>query len=91
MLQYINGLDYDTRPDYARCKQILTAGLKKLGERDDGKLDFTMKATPAAKVKEKLLCCRLMGLPYCMEYCFRYLVVVLLKYRSSFSSTNYTS
>lgn len=52
-LDYISKLSFDAKPDYTKCRQLLRSGLKSLGLKDDGKLDFkSLKAIPAKKKKQ---------------------------------------
>ena len=49
-LEYTASLDFDTEPDYDRCRNFFKAGLKKRRLPCDGKLDFSATGkTPTAK------------------------------------------
>ncbi|XP_042238964.1 serine/threonine-protein kinase VRK1-like isoform X1 [Homarus americanus] len=50
-LEYVINLAFDEQPDYEKCRNILRAGLKARGYRDDGKLVF-MSATPVPPSKK---------------------------------------
>ena len=49
-MKYVVGLDFDTEPDYDKCRDIFKAGLKKRKYPFDGKIDFSAPKTPAKKV-----------------------------------------
>ena len=49
-LSYVVGLEYDTKPDYDRCRQMFSSALKKLRLPSDGKVDFSATKSPLKKV-----------------------------------------
>lgn len=49
-LEYTKGLEFDTAPDYDKCRDMFKKAMKKLKTPYDGKLDFSMPKSPAKKV-----------------------------------------
>ena len=49
-LNYVKTLEFDTAPDYDRCREMFKKAMKKLKIPLDGKLDFSAPKSPAKKV-----------------------------------------
>ena len=54
-LTYVSQLEFEARPDYARCKKIFSDALKRRKLPLDGKIDFSAPKSPVKKVR---LVCR---------------------------------
>ena len=74
-METVKLLDYVEKPLYQKLRDILLQGLKAIGSKDDGKLDFivvengSLKAKPVAKVS------------FVTEFSFGFPVTVCNKYR----------
>ena len=51
-LKYINTLEFDSTPDYDRCRAIFIDALKKEKHPLDGKIDFTAPKAPVKNNKK---------------------------------------
>jgi len=49
-VKYSASLQFNATPDYNHCRQILSQGIKEMGFKDDGKLNFTADLKTTAKV-----------------------------------------
>ena len=52
-LTYVAQLEFEARPDYARCKKIFSDALKRRKLPLDGKVDFSAPKSPVKKVREQ--------------------------------------
>jgi hypothetical protein len=64
-LEYTNSLEFDTAPDYERCKAMFRDALLAQKHPLDGKLDFT--APKVAKLKQKVCTMHRFVLAYCYK------------------------
>lgn len=66
-MESVKLLDYTEKPLYQNLRDILLQGLKAIGSKDDGKLDFSavengsVKTKPASKVGLDYCCFHLSG------------------------------
>lgn len=51
--KYVATLKYNDTPNYEKCRQIFETGLKKLGEKNSGELNFNVKSVAAAPSKKE--------------------------------------
>ena len=54
-LTYVSSLEFDTLPDYDRCRTIFRDGLKKRKLPLDGKVDFSAPKSPPKRVRMQTL------------------------------------
>lgn len=55
LLKYIGSMQHDTVPDYAKIRAIFEAGVKELGQKNSGVLQFDGAKTPASPSKRAAL------------------------------------
>ena len=50
-LTYVSQLEFEAKPDYARCKKMFGDALKRRKLPLDGKIDFSAPKSPVKKVR----------------------------------------